>query len=51
VIGKSLFAVLDAMEVLESTARSLLEAQSFGALQPMGPAAIAEIKTAFNLKD
>lgn len=51
VIGRSAFGVFDGMEVLESTARSILESGSFGPVLPMGDEAIIEIKQAFKLQE
>jgi len=49
VVGKSVLDVFDRLEVLESTADALITARPLGAVHPMGPEVIEELKKAFSL--
>ncbi len=47
VLGRTPLEAFDRLEVLESTARSLIEARSLGAVVPLSDAAVAELERAF----
>jgi len=49
VCGTSILDAFDRLEVLESTAEAIINAQSLGAVQPMPRAAIEELERAFGL--
>ena len=51
VIGKDLLQAFDRLEVLETTAQSLLDAAALGEIARMGQDRIDEIKVVFKLKD
>jgi len=50
-VGTSVLDGFDRLEVLEATADAFLNTRSLGALSPMSDASIAELKSAFSLKD
>ncbi len=46
-IGKNVLDTFDRLEVLESTASALIDAQILGKVHPMGQSAITELEKAF----
>jgi L-fuculose-phosphate aldolase len=51
VVGRTPLEAFDRLEVLESTARSLLEARALGEISPMSRAALEALARAFSLED
>ncbi len=49
VTGRSLLDAYDRLEVAEFSARSIIESQELGKLQPIGEAAISELRKAFGI--